>query len=150
MSPAFLRRWHGYVGAFIAPSILFFTLTGALQLFNLHEAHGAYHPAPVIEKLSRVHMDQVFAPGEHHAPPPHTMVPGVAGDPANAAAPHDDDDQPAMATLLLKWFFLVTALGLALSTILGLWIALTRPQGRGVAIGLMVAGAAVPLMLLAL
>ena len=30
------RQWHLYLGTFFAPSILFFALTGALQLFGLH------------------------------------------------------------------------------------------------------------------
>ena len=53
MSTLLLRQWHGYLGAFIAPSVIFFALTGALQLFNLHEAHGDYRPAPIVERLSR-------------------------------------------------------------------------------------------------
>ena len=54
MNSQLLRRWHNYLGAFIAPSILFFAFTGALQLFSLHEAHDGYQPAPVIEKLAQL------------------------------------------------------------------------------------------------
>ena len=56
-----IRTWHTYLGILIAPSVLFFALTGALQLFSLHEVHGSYTPLPVIEKLSKVHKDQAFA-----------------------------------------------------------------------------------------
>ena len=148
MNPRLLRLWHSYVGAFIAPGVLFFAITGSLQLFGLHEAHGSYHPAPFIEKLGRVHTDQVFALGDHHGPPP-AAQPG-AGPAAHDDMDHDDDDQPATSTLLLKWFFLAVAIGLALSTSLGIWIALTRPQGRATSLVLMLAGAIVPLLLLAL
>jgi uncharacterized iron-regulated membrane protein len=65
-----LRTWHTYLGLLIAPSVLFFSLTGALQLFGLHEAHGAYHPAVIIEKLGMLHKDQVFARSERHEQPP--------------------------------------------------------------------------------
>lgn len=65
-----IRRWHGYIGLFIGPSVLFFALTGAVQLFSLHEAHGSYQPPAIIEKLSSVHKDQVFALGHHHDGPP--------------------------------------------------------------------------------
>ena len=64
-----MRRWHSYIGLFIAPSVLFFALTGATQLFSLHEEHGNYKPPAIIEKLSSVHKDQVFAFGNHHAQP---------------------------------------------------------------------------------
>ena len=33
------REWHLYLRTLFAPSILFFALTGALQLFGLHEGH---------------------------------------------------------------------------------------------------------------
>jgi uncharacterized iron-regulated membrane protein len=55
------RIWHTYIGLLIAPSVLFFAFTGALQLFSLHEAHGNYEPLPVIEKPAMLHRDQVFA-----------------------------------------------------------------------------------------
>src|SRR5580692_6144840 len=115
-----LRLWHAYIGFFIAPSVLFFALTGSLQLFSLHEAHGHYQPPALIEKLSAVHKDQVFAAGHHHddGPPP-----AVAAAPPGGHADADhDDDAPRLGTVLLKWFFLAVALGLAGSTCVGVWI----------------------------
>jgi hypothetical protein len=44
-----------------------FALTGATQIFNLYEAHGGYQSPAIVEKLSSVHQDQVFAFGDHHA-----------------------------------------------------------------------------------
>src|SRR5579875_2201996 len=109
MTMLLIRRWHGYIGALIAPSVLFFALTGAVQLFSLHEAHGDYTPPPILVKLASVHKDQVFKAGHHHGPPP--------GARPEAAVAHQDDDDHAMPlkTALLKWFFLVVALGLAAS-----------------------------------
>src|ERR1700734_2918035 len=116
MNMATLRRWHSYVGLFIAPSVLFFALTGATQIFNLHEAHGRYVPPALLEKLSSVHKDQVFAFGDHHTAEP----------PAGARPDeHEDEDRPALSTVLLKWFFLVVALGLTGSTAVGIWMGLT-------------------------
>src|SRR3984957_7098169 len=63
ISPALMmtvRQWHTYIGAFIAPSVLFFAFTGSLQLFSLHEAHGAYTPPAIVEALGHVHKDQVL------------------------------------------------------------------------------------------
>ncbi len=144
MNPLLLRQWHGYLGAFIAPSVIFFALTGALQLFNLHEPHGGYHPAQIIEKLGRLHKDQVFALDHDHPSPPAEASPR----PATSQPKPDDDDQPAVATTVLKWFFLVVALGLVVSTAFGIWIALTKPRGRTATVVLLAAGAAVPVLLL--
>jgi uncharacterized iron-regulated membrane protein len=135
-----LRQWHGYIGVFIAPSVLFFALTGGLQLFSLHEAHDDYRPAPIIEKLSRVHKDQVFALGHHRAAPPPA---------SRAAKPPAPEDRPRLPTLILKIFlFWFVALGLAISTVLGVWIAFTRNRRKGLTWVLLIAGAAIPLVLL--
>jgi hypothetical protein len=138
-----LRQLHTYIGLFIAPSVLFFALTGALQIFGLHEANGDYAPAPIVEKLSRVHKDQVFALGEHHHEPPKAAAPAGGKPPA---AP--DDDGPSLPTMLLKWFFLVVALGLTASTSLGLWIGLTHVRHRKTGWIVLAAGAVIPVALL--
>lgn len=142
MSMVNIRQWHSYLGLFIAPSVLFFALTGALQIFSLHEAHGKYQPLLVIEKLSKVHKDQVFAASHHHEAAPKTDAdsPPPADD--------DDDDKPALSTLILKWFFLFVALALSVSTGFGLWMGLTQTRRKRRAWGLLVAGALVPVILL--
>ncbi len=138
-----LRRWHLYIGIFIAPSVLFFALTGAVQLFSLHESHGAYDPPPIVEKLSSVHKDQVFRLGHRRPPgPPRTAPQGPP--------PGGDDDKAASATLLLKTFFLIIAAGLTASTLIGLWMGLSRPANRRPALALLLAGAAIPVLLLLL
>jgi len=148
-----IRRWHSYIGLFMAPSVLLFALTGALQIFNLHEAHGAYKPPPILEKLSSVHKDQVYALGHHHdgapEPPADSQPPGdAAGTPAAAGTADDDDDKPSLATLALKVFFLLVALCLALSTALGLWMGLTQTRHRRLGWVLVIAGALIPAVLL--
>jgi hypothetical protein len=115
-----IRTWHAYLGILLAPSVLFFCLTGALQIFSLHEAHGSYVPPPLIEKLAGVHKDQVFAQKEHEAP---NAEPEAKEGPPG---PPEAEERAALDTTLLKWFFLFVALGLATSTCLGLWIGLTH------------------------
>lgn len=158
-----IRRWHSYLGLLIAPSVLFFSLTGAVQLFGLHEARGSYTPPALIEKLSSVHKDQVYAAGHHGGPPPSPPGSGAptASD-AFAAAPgrdamlhggeahHDDEDSSALPTVLLKWYFLIVAVALTFSTGFGVWMGLTQIRRRGVAWGLLIAGTFVPLALLLL
>ena len=149
MSPATLRKWHSYLGLFIAPSVLFFALTGAAQIFNLHEAHGSYQPLPIVEKLSSVHKDQVFAFGDHHAPP---GDPGDLAKPPGAPGPgpQEDDDRTSASTLMLKWFFLLISLALLVSTCFGVWMGLTQIRQRRTAWLLLIAGALVPTGLLVL
>ncbi len=138
---AAMRRFHLFIGVFIAPSILFFAGTGALQLFSLHEAHGSYEPPAVIEALAKVHKDQVFAVEKHEA------------DEADKGG-HDDhhhhDDAPKATTLALKWFFLAVAAGLIVSTCLGLWMALVTSRDRAISWLLLLAGAAIPIALVVL
>jgi hypothetical protein len=145
-----IRRWHSYIGLFIAPSVLFFALTGAVQLYSLHEAHGGYHPPATLEKLSSVHKDQVFAPSHHHAaPPPDSGSQG--SDRSTAAAPvaaDEDDDKVGPSTLALKAFFLVVALSLVLSSAFGLWMGLTQTRPRRLAWLLVLAGTLIPVALL--
>ena len=109
MRLALIRNIHGYVGLFIAPSVVFFAVTGALQLFSLHEAHGDYHPPAIIEKLGNLHKDQRFALKEHKARPPAAAAAAAMGPPAadhdaadhdhgdGDAADHDHDHDPAAA-----------------------------------------------------
>jgi hypothetical protein len=139
MSRTTIRQLHGYVGLFIAPSVLFFALTGALQVFSLHEAHGSYQPFPLVEKLSSVHKDQVFSLGHHH-----DSEPGAPSPPAAK----EDDDEPALSTALLKWFFLLVAICLTFSTAFGIWMGLTQTRRKRLAWLLLTAGALIPSVLL--
>ena len=138
-----IRVWHTYLGMLIAPSVLFFALTGALQIFSLHEAHGAYQPLPLVEKLGKLHKDQVFARKERHEHEPKPAS-AQAGPPP---PPDDDDDHVALGTLVLKWFFLLVAAGLTSSTVLGLWIGLTHLRHKRVALGLLAVGIVLPVAL---
>lgn len=55
---ALIRQLHIYLSVFIAPSLLFFAGTGALQTFRIPDGKTA----PVLlQKLARVHRDDVFA-----------------------------------------------------------------------------------------
>lgn len=138
-----IRRWHTYIGLFTAPSVLFFALSGAVQLYSLHEAHGSYRPPALIEKLSSVHKDQVFEFGDHHP---------KDADAAETAAPPPDADEAEgkteVSTVVLKGFFLLVALSLTVSTVFGLWMGLTQTRRRPLSWALLIAGAVIPIGLL--
>jgi hypothetical protein len=140
-----LRQLHSYIGAFIAPSVLFLAFTGALQVFSLHEAHGAYRPPELVARLSRIHKDQVVS-----LPPAKTPQAGGRHEHGpRAEAPHTRPAAPWEVTAL-KWLFLGVAAGLTLSTLIGLWVAFTTARRRGVILALFALGAALPIVLVAL
>ena len=58
-----VRKLHLYSGVLFAPAILFFALTGLIQVFDLHKARPAagYRPAGLILRLAALHKDQTFA-----------------------------------------------------------------------------------------
>jgi hypothetical protein len=148
-----VRQWHTYIGAFVAPSVLFFAFTGSLQLFSLHEAHGAYTPPPIVEALSRVHKDQVLREkpepaasggqaedGHDHGGGHHHHAGAAKGPPA----------PPPWPVMALKWLFLAVAIGLMTSTLLGLWMALTYSRRKAVVLALFAAGVVLPVLLVVL
>lgn len=63
MNPKTLRRLHLYLGALFAPVLLFFTVSGAWQVFRLNDAEkdGSYTPPKVVKLLSSVHKNQTTA-----------------------------------------------------------------------------------------
>ncbi len=164
MNSLTIRRWHGYIGMFIAPSVLFFAVTGAVQLFSLHEAHGKYQPPQLLEELASVHKDQVFAskeasPGSDHDAPAQDKLssvtpaaspdhePGPGGD-ADAQEHHHEHKPPRVSVYLLKWFFLFVAVGLATSTAFGIWMGLKPVLHRRTHVLLLLVGAVIPLGLI--
>ncbi len=55
-----MRNIHLYLGVFFAPLLVFFLISGCLQVFGFHEASkdGRYKPPAIIKSLSQVHKDQ--------------------------------------------------------------------------------------------
>ena len=149
---AAIRQFHSYLGAFVAPSVLFFAATGSVQLFSLHEAHGSYTPPPLIEKLSAVHKDQRFAVAKpKHAAPPPAGARHAEAEPAEAADHDHGHAHPAMKStreLTLKWLFLAVAVSLIVSTCLGLWMAMTYSKRKAVIWTLLILGAGLPILIL--
>jgi hypothetical protein len=136
-----IRVWHSYIGILIAPSVIFFALTGALQIFNLHESHGSYTPPVLIEKLSSLHKDQVFE--QKH----HDQAEAESKSDQPPPPPEEHEEAPRLGTMLLKWFFLFVALALTASTVLGLWIGLTHIQRKRTGWWMLLAGVLLPIAL---
>lgn len=143
-----LRKLHIYVSMFVAPSLLFFAFSGAFQTFRIPDRKDA--PA-VLQKLARAHRDDIFA--LKPAPPPKKPEAKAAdkdqGHAAPAAAP-SAKPKPKLATTLTKWFFVIASVGMLFSTVIGIWMGLAYGREKRLLWGLLIAGAAIPVVLLAL
>ena len=151
LTPRLLRDLHTYLAVFFAPTILFFALTGSLQVFGLHEGHdNGYTPPAFVEKLSQVHIHMRYEmkprrpePAKlaaSQAPKIADVAPVKAPEPAKPKAKRG----PSVAT---KAFFGAAAIGLTLASLLGLWIGLTQGRLRKVSAILAALGAALPIAL---
>lgn len=157
------RQIHTYVGAAIAPSVLFFALTGIVQIFSLHEAHDAYRPPAVLIALGSVHKHQTLASPKAHrrseaggetakgGKPGTAATDKLASAAANAPVRQGANaaTSPAMIKVyLLKWVFVFVALGLAVSTCIGVYLSLRFARRPAVIWALLIGGLALPLALL--
>lgn len=165
-----IRQVHHFSGVFLAPAILFFAITGGLQMFGLHETSrgSSYIPPAILVHLSQLHKHGSLAAPAHRPGPGPSAAP-AAGGKQDGAAPKPDTapkpegapkpdaaskppavgaSQPAHNPLPIKIFFALTAIGLVVSTASGLTMAwkFTRRKGRVVAT--LLAGIVVPLLLL--
>ena len=126
--------------------VVFYALSGALQIFDLHESHGGYTAPAVLSAIGRLHKNQVLAaPPRRRAPAGAPGAPGMSpkGDGAAQPAP-----AVALKTLLLKWLFCIEALALAFTTVLGAIIGLTHAKRKRTIVALLAAGTLVPIVLL--
>jgi hypothetical protein len=162
-----LRQIHLYIGLFIAPALLFFALTGALQTFSLHEStQGSdYKPPAWIVSLSQLHKHQtatipVRKPRPANAEKPRADKPEKADISATAETPAKPADAASITApppapspkpkshLPMKIFFLLVSLGLFTSTLTGIYMAYKYNRSKLLVTGLLLAGILIPLALL--
>lgn len=166
-SPALLswtRKLHLYGGVLFAPTILFFALTGLVQVFNLHKPNPAtgYQPPALVMRLGALHKSQTFAlPHKDEAPKDGAKAAGGGGHHKKAkAADEVANTQPdtakahapepmSLGRILLKAFVTAAALGLVFATLLGLYMAYALKRNPWLVGGLLAAGVAIPLILIA-
>ncbi len=142
-----IRLTHLYSGVFLAPSILFFALTGGLQTFSLHETTrgSSYVPPAILVHLGQLHKKATLVvPQRKLASPPATAAPALVQKAPAAAQP------PQPSYLPMKIFFGCVALGLAVSTLTGLVMSWTYTRNKALIASSFIAGIVVPLLLLLL
>jgi len=151
-----IRLTHHYVGVFFAPTILFFAITGCLQMFGLHETSrgSSYVPPPILVHLSQLHKKgTLYLPPRKAAPPVNVKPDGTKPDAPKSDAPKVP--APALASpvpnpLPMKVFFGATALSLVISTCTGLFMSWKYARRKVVVTGVFLVGIASPLLLLLL
>ena len=115
----FLRRLHLYLGCLFAPMLIFFAVTGSWQIFDWHQSDKTGYRAPrALSILSSIHKDA-------HIPPTRRMSP----------AP-------------VRYFMFAAALGLILTSVVGVIMAYRFSRQPLVATICLLTGIAVPGVLL--
>jgi hypothetical protein len=140
------RQLHLYLGIVFAPSILFFSFTGSIQLLGVHQARpGGYQATVWVAKLAEVHKHQSLTTPPKISPlmagerprfePDRMLGPGV---PPEGMKPN----------LALKGFFLLMSIGLFVTTCLGVYMSFKYSRRRSMVWALLLAGIAIPSLLL--
>src|SRR5277367_165959 len=116
----YTRLVHLYLGVFIAPALLFFAFTGALQTFSLHETTrgSSYKPPAWAVMLGQIHKKQTPIVPVRKVPPPDKPADKVSpvtaesrSTPSATSKPLPDAIVPQLHNALpLKIFFLLVAI----------------------------------------
>jgi uncharacterized iron-regulated membrane protein len=116
----FLRTLHLYLGCLFAPTLIFFAVTGSWQLFNWHEStkNHSYTAPRALAALSNLHKE--------------THLPAT----------------PARKFTPLRYFIAAAAVGLVISTVLGVIMAYRFSRRPLVATICLLSGIFVPGMVL--
>jgi hypothetical protein len=162
----YIRQIHLYIGVFIAPALLFFAFTGALQTFSLHETTrgSSYKPPAWAVTLGQIHKKQTPIVPVRKTPPPDKPTDKAAPEKAISDKPETAGGHGAQPStnapkspeapapkphnaLPLKCFFLLVSIGLFLSTLTGLYMSYKYIRNRALITTLLIAGIIVPVLL---
>lgn len=157
------RTIHLYLGVFTAPMLLFFAITGGLQSFSLHETTrgSSYAPPAWLASAAQFHKKQTTAIPVRRRQPPETVAAGgrpdaVAARPSQAVIPTPASEREsaqagarAKGNLLpMKAFFALVALSLFISVLSGVYMAWRYSRKPRLFGTILLAGMAVPLLLM--
>lgn len=136
----------------IAPSVLMFAFSGALQIFRLQEAKTGYAPPSVIEKLGRLHKDQVYAVAKPRGTPTSgTVAPAISPvAPVAAVSAAPPRPGPTVSKQLLQWFFTLASVGLIVSTLSGIWMGAALSRWKRSARWMLALGTILPMAMVLL
>lgn len=143
-----VRRFHHYVGVFFTPAILLFAFSGALQTFRLQEEKGyGGTPPSWIVWMASVHKDSSM-PRDRGGDHKELRPPVQNRERIQAISPSTADSTPSR--LPMKMFVALLSIGLIISSLLGVMIALNNKATRRMSVLMLVAGVVLPLLLMIL
>jgi len=156
----YLRLIHLYTGVFIAPALLFFAFTGALQTFSLHETTrgSSYKPPAWAVMLGQIHKKQTPIVPVRKASPPDKQADKAAAERQQSSSPSQPPpaETPKLTgevstkshnPLPLKCFFLLVSVGLFVSTLSGLYMSYKYIRNRRLITLILLGGIVVPVLL---
>lgn len=120
-----LRRMHLYLGCLFAPLLIYFALSGSWQLFRLNDLPKG-QPATRVQTVL------------HEWSKPHT----------NSTAPGNSPKESRSA--LFNGLALLMGIGLTTTSVLGVAMAFQMTRQRKLVVAFLVAGVAIPIILLLL
>jgi hypothetical protein len=127
------------MGALFAPGLIFFAASGLLQVFDLHKPQPAqgYQPPAAVRAIASLHKNQtlstrekdaVKAPrkgGDGEEPKPKAKAKDKAMDKTKAGP-----GRSSLGSILLKAYAAAISVVLALTTVIGLYLAFRSPRDR--------------------
>jgi hypothetical protein len=138
-----LRTLHLYLGCFFAPLILYYSLSGAWQVFRFNNLPRR----PQIERPKPVEPEA--APEAEPAPPPwRTLLHELSKPHTESTAPGGDPRHEHSRAF--DWIAAAMGLGLFSTTLLGVALAWQAPKRRRWVAGSLLAGTLIPIALLML
>ena len=146
----YLRLFHLYTGVFIAPALLFFAFTGALQTFSLHEtARGSsYKPPAWAVMLAQIHKKQTPIVPVRKLSAPAKQADKATPEKAQPSSKPTGEAAPKSHNLLpLKCFFLLVSIGLFVSTLSGLYMSYKYIRNRRLITIMLLSGIILPVLL---
>ena len=145
-----VRKTHLYVGVFIAPAILFFAVTGMLQVLSLHQSSPGYTAPVLLQRLGALHKDQEFGAPRKADADADAKADRAAGAPAPKPGSPPRTPRPiGLVRWILKGFAELVGLGLIANTLLGLYMAYRLNRNLWLTGGLFAAGVVIPVILVA-
>jgi hypothetical protein len=144
-----VRQAHNFIGIFFAPTILFFAITGGLQMFGLHETSrgSSYVPPALLARLSQLHKKGTIYLPVRKVP----QAPQVKADAPKAEVPKESQAASGSSrhnSLAMKIFFAATALALVISTCTGIVMAWKYARRKSSVWLVLAFGIVVPIVLL--
>lgn len=141
-----LRLLHRWMGLFFSPAILFFSFSGALQTFNLHDTNRStgYVPPTWVVEMAQIHKKQTMSLPKAKSKP--TQPDPAPGDPAIRNKPA----QPVESSLPLKCFVLAMSIGLIATTLLGIYMAFRFGGDQRIIWAMLAGGTVLPIAMMVL